>query len=198
MVAVLRVCSGTARGILLKSPPGKGVRPTSGRVREAVFSALFGRIPGSTVLDLYAGTGAMGIEALSRGAAEAVFVELSPACVCVIRENLHRTGFKDQATVFQGDALTVVRNLGRHNRKFTLVIADPPYEERKRAPAKPSLPEKTLKALVESGILGPDSLVVLEHSGVGPELEAPEGLRLLSIRKYGGTAVSILSPKPKQ
>ena len=185
----MRVCSGTAKGIILKSPQGTAVRPTCEKVRQAVFSALAGRVPGSSVLDLYAGTGAMGIEALSRGAAEALFVELSPKCVRIIKENLQRTRFLEKTAVIKGDALRVVRDLGRQGQKFDLVIADPPYETGGLG-SGPSLAEKTLKAVLDGGILAPHSLVILEHSGIEVGSEPTGGLRLLSKKKYGDTVVS--------
>jgi 16S rRNA (guanine966-N2)-methyltransferase len=191
---MLRVCSGTAKGKILKSPKGTGVRPTSARVRQAIFSAVADRIGGSSLLDLYAGTGAIGIEALSRGAAEAVFVELSPTCVKTIKENLECTGLSHRAMILKGDVLKILRDLGRHNRKFDLIIADPPYDVRRDRGAKKSLAEKTLKALDENAILRSNSLVVVEHPQLGSGLELPDSLRLLSVRKYGDTAVSILRP----
>jgi len=195
---MLRVCSGTAKGKMLKSPRVTGVRPTSARVRQAIFSALADRIGGSSILDLYAGTGAIGIEALSRGAAEAVFVELSPKCVRTIKENLELTGFSHEATIFKGDVLKVLPGLARQNRKFDVILADPPYDVKRRKGGKKSLVEKTLKALVESDILRSNSLVVAEHPDLQPGLEIPEGLRLLSVRKYGDTVVSILCPVQRQ
>ncbi len=146
------------------------------------------------MLDLYAGTGAMGIESLSREAARAVFVEISPSCLRIIKENLELAGLSDKATVLRGDALRVIRRLGRENRKFDVVIADPPYEAQKGAERKPSLAQKSLKALVESDILRANSLVILEHSGKGNCLKGEAGLRLLSVRKYGDTSVSTLCP----
>ncbi len=171
-----------------------GVRPTSAKVRQAIFSALSDRIVGRRVLELYAGTGAMGIEALSRGAAEAVFVETSPRCVRIIRENLLRTNLSAQATVLTGDALRTVRQLGEQNRTFDVIMADPPYETNKPGKGKPSLAQKTLQVLVESDILRPDSLIVLEHAETEGGLQGPPGLNVLSMRKYGDTSVSLFSP----
>ncbi len=189
---MLRVCSGTAKGRTLKSPGRGGVRPTSARVRLAVFSALGDRVKEAACLDLYAGTGALGIEALSRGAAEAVFVERSPCCVRIIRENLERVGFSHRATILTGNVMHVVRDLARHGRKFDVTIADPPYDVNRGRKTDKSLAEKTLKVLAESGILQPNSLVVVEHAKRKTGLEVPEGLELLSVKKYGDTVVSIL------
>lgn len=188
---MLKICSGIAKGVILKCPRGMEVRPTSGRVRQAIFSGLGDRICGSFVLDLYAGTGAMGIEALSRGAAGAVFVEISRRCLRTIRENLELTHLSERGKVIGGDALRIVRRLGRGGRKFDVVIADPPYEEKTGRQKESSLVERTLKAIVESDILRPDSVVVLEHLESERGLEAKGGLSLLSVKRYGGTSVSI-------
>jgi 16S rRNA (guanine(966)-N(2))-methyltransferase RsmD len=192
--AIVKVCSGTAKGIVLKSPPGVEVRPTSARVRQAVFSVLSDKLGGSFVLDLYAGTGAMGIEALSRGAARAVFVERSPRCLKAIRENLERTNFSGEATVLAGDALRILHRLRARNLTFDLVIADPPYETQRGPRKKPSLVQKTLNAVAEGGILRSDSVVIFEHSETGSRLQPSPGLKLQTLKKYGSTCVSIFRP----
>ncbi len=121
----MRVIAGTAKGTRLASVP-PGVRPVSDRAREGLFSSLGRAVGGAFVLDLYAGTGALGIEALSRGAAGAVFVERAPAAVAAIRENLRRTRLEGRARVVRADA---ARFLGRPpERRFDLVLVDPPYE----------------------------------------------------------------------
>lgn len=124
----MRVIAGTARGTRLARVPA-GVRPVSDRAREGLFSSLGDLIEGARVLDLYAGTGALGIEALSRGAAEAVFVDRSPPALAALRENLARTGLDDRAGVERSD---VRRFLEREPGPggFDLVFLDPPYEAR--------------------------------------------------------------------
>jgi 16S rRNA (guanine966-N2)-methyltransferase len=122
----MRVIAGEARGRRLVAPPGYDVRPTSDRVREATFNALWsmGAIEGATVLDLFAGTGALGIEAISRGARHVTFVERDRAARAAIEENLERCGFADRATVIPGDALTLVRSI----EPVDLALLDPPYD----------------------------------------------------------------------
>ena len=121
--------SGAAKGRRLASPAGEATRPTPNRVREAVFNSLYSMdaIEGARVLDLYAGTGALGIEALSRGAAEAVFVERAPAVAAVLRSNLETTGLADRAAVMVTDADTALAGLAREGRRFDLALVDPPY-----------------------------------------------------------------------
>ena len=121
--------SGAAKGRRLASPAGEATRPTPNRVREAVFNSLYSldAIEGARVLDLYAGTGALGIEALSRGAAEAVFVESDPSVAAVLRSNLETTGLADRAAVMVTDADTALAGLAREGRRFDLALIDPPY-----------------------------------------------------------------------
>ena len=124
----MRVVAGVAGGRPLVSPVGTTTRPTSDRVRESIFNMLFslGATEGSNVCDLYAGSGALGIEALSRGATSCVFVEQDRGAIEVIHENLETLGFEDRATVIQGDVLAWVE---RDNTAFDLVLADPPYAQ---------------------------------------------------------------------
>ena len=121
----MRVITGIARGRRLKEPNGMETRPTTDRVKEGIFSSIQFEVEGRKVLDLFGGTGQMGIEALSRGAAHCTFVDLQKQAVAIIRENVNSTGFADQSTVIQGDALAY---LSRCREKFDLIFLDPPYE----------------------------------------------------------------------
>ena len=120
----MRVITGSARGRRLKTLEGRGVRPTTDRVKEAMFSIIQFELEGRRVLDLFAGSGQLGIEALSRGAAGAVFVDADPRAVRVIEENLANTGLAPLAQVFNADSLMFVRN--RHDH-FGIALLDPPY-----------------------------------------------------------------------
>lgn len=120
----MRVITGIARGRRLKEPQGLETRPTTDRVKEGIFSSIQFEIEGRRVLDLFGGTGQMGIEALSRGAAHCTFVDLRKEAVGIIRENLKLTGLEGQATVVQGDALTF---LTRCREKYDVIFLDPPY-----------------------------------------------------------------------
>ena len=123
----MRVVAGTAGGRRLHAPAGRALRPTSERVREAVFSSLesMGGLDGAKVVDLFAGTGALGIEALSRGASRAVFVDADPVALAAVRSNLEATGLTHNGHVVRSD---VVRFLQRQHVGFDLAFADPPYE----------------------------------------------------------------------
>jgi len=118
----MRVITGTARGRKLKTPPNDDIRPTTDNVKESLFNIIQFDIEGRRVLDLFAGTGQLGIECLSRGAAEAVFVDESREAVSIVRENLRSCGMK--AAVYQQDALSFLRGCG----KFDLIFVDPPYD----------------------------------------------------------------------
>ena len=184
----MRVIAGSARGRPLKVPPGRGTRPTSDRVREAMFSSLADDVPGAAVLDLFAGTGALGIEALSRGAAMATFVERDPAVLPVLTDNVGRAGVSDRATIVRGDAATFVQRPGR--QPFTVVLCDPPYDE----------PFGVVVDLVAdlnaAGGLSGDAVVVVERERRDPALADLGDLRgLLAVdrqRSYGDTVLVYL------
>lgn len=183
----MRIIAGFARGRPLKSFRGPGVRPTTDRVRESWFSIIGERIAGARFLDLYAGTGAVGIEALSRGASRSVLVEKSRQGVAVIRENLQVLGeVPDEAAVVrQGDAVATVALLDREGEVFDLVFADPPYEDAEA-------PVKVLAALAATGrLLAPGALVTVQHSRRVPVPDQVGRLRRSDERTYGDTVLSI-------
>jgi 16S rRNA (guanine966-N2)-methyltransferase len=164
----------------LKAPRGKVTRPTSDRVREALF-AMLGELEGATVLDLFAGAGALGIEALSRGAARAVFVERDPAAVRVLRENLVGLGLEPpEAVVRRADALRALQSARAHEETYDLVFIDPPYG---RAPEWGS----RLRALLPS-LLKPAARIVVESDRRAP-LELQADVERES--RYGDTSIRI-------
>jgi len=177
----LRIIAGEARGTRLVSVPN-GVRPTSDRVREAVFNALGQFFDGGEVLDLYAGTGALGVEALSRGFDAATFVERNGRAVRAIRDNLERAGFSERGDVLRGDVEEVLERLLPKEQEYNLIFVDPPY---KIAPTEIGGVLKRLAAL-----LAPGGRVVVE-SGDPPPLQSTGSLKGES-RRYGGTVVTFL------
>jgi pantetheine-phosphate adenylyltransferase/16S rRNA (guanine(966)-N(2))-methyltransferase RsmD len=176
----LRIIAGTARGTRLDAVP-KGVRPTSDRVRESVFNSLGQFFDGGEVLDLYAGTGALGIEALSRGCEHAVFVERDRWALATIRENLQRTGFVERAEIIRDDVGRALDRMLTDGRVFNLIFADPPY---RIATTEVGGVMSRLGALLARG-----GRVVIE-SGEAPVggIEGKKGVT----RRYGGTFVTIL------
>ena len=177
----LKVIGGSLKGKPLASPKGLTVRPTAGRVREAVFNILYSRIQGAVVLDLFAGTGAFGIEALSRGASRVVFVDNSPASLAVIRRNIQACGLEQKAAVIRQDATRCLSVLPS-GIAFDVVFMDPPYGRRVIA--------CTLAALDESRGLKHGSLVIAEHALKESVKSSGDRFFLTDQRKYGGTLVS--------
>jgi 16S rRNA (guanine(966)-N(2))-methyltransferase RsmD len=175
----MRVTGGELAGRRFAAPRGSAVRPTADRVRESLFARL-GALDDALVLDLYAGSGALGIEALSRGAAGAVFVDRSAACIATLRRNLEALGLADRAHVHREDAAGAVRRLAAAGRRFHLVLADPPYASDEAS--------RVLDAVAGAGVLAPGGAVVIEVSrrhAPGPR----PGLRLVDERRYGDTLV---------
>lgn len=158
------------------------MRPTSDRVRESLFARL-GDLRGTRVLDLYAGTGALGAEAASRGAESVVFVERVPRCVSVLRDNLSRLGLDRMTRVLPEDATRALRRLGREGARFDLVLLDPPYASDEVA--------RTLAVLVQAAVLAEGATVVVEHHRRHPVAE-PGGLTTLDTRRHGDTVITRL------
>ena len=162
-----------------------GTRPTADRLRETLFNILSFKVRGAVVLDLFAGTGALGIEAISRGAERAVFIDRDRGAVAVIRENTGDLGIADQARVIRWDAAKGLACIRDHAPRFDMVFMDPPYDRGFILPA--------LAALRESGSLAEDAEVIVEHT---PKEALPEeipGFRVADRRLYGKTAVTFLS-----
>ena len=176
----MRVVGGSAKGHRLQAPRGTGTRPTSDKVRESIFNLVRGEFVGGVVLDLFAGTGALGIEALSRGAERAIFVERRPAACDVIRRNLAHTKFEGSAVTL---CKTVERALPEILDTCSLVLADPPY-------AYPAIHD-IMASIGGARVIEDGSIVVLEHSPRFAVAERYGRLALLRQITYGDTAVSI-------
>lgn len=178
----MRIVAGRFGGRRLKGPEHAGLRPTAERVREAIYNILGARVAEARVLDLFAGTGGLGIEALSRGAVSAVFVERERRAVSLLRANLAALGLAHgEAEVITGDAVAALRRLAGQGRRFELILADPPYEA--------GMADRTLAAVAETGLLAPGGLLVWERRA-DQMVAAPSGLVLADSRTYGDTALS--------
>ena len=177
----MRIIAGTAHGQMIKAPAGRSTRPTTDRVREAIFSALTPFLAEAKVLDAFAGSGALGLEALSRGAAQAVFCEQARAAQAVIKENLQRTRLDKQAVLLGGPAEQQLARLAGERPAFDIVLLDPPYNKGMIAKIEP--------LLLAEGFLAADALVMLETAAKEPELLVDARWRLLKSRVYGDTAV---------
>ena len=178
----MRVIAGSHGGRRLKAPAGRGTRPTSDRVREAIF-AMLGPLDGEPVLDLFAGTGALGIEALSRGAGRAVFVERDRAAARILEANLATLGIAgEQAVLRRSDALAALRSAREHGEAYDLVFIDPPYGQ-----ARLWGPRLTAEL---PAVLAPGGRIVVESDRREPlEIDAP----VLTERRYGDTSITIHS-----
>ncbi len=178
----MRVIGGQARGRRLKVPKGRSLRPTSARVKEALFDILPHDLSGAKVLDLFAGTGNVTIEALSRGAAEAILIDSSKESGKAIRENVRRLGLADRTKVWIVPVTHAVKLLARRGETFDIIFLDPPYEQGWVAP--------TVKAVAQGGLLRQTGVVIAEHS-FREELQSRYGaLVLCDQRRYGGTLLS--------
>lgn len=180
----MRVIAGSLRGRRLRSPSWPGLRPTGDKLRGAVFNILALRIPGARVLDGYAGTGAAGIEALSRGAAEVVFVERDRRAVALIEENLTRCGLTDGCVIIRGSLLRAVERLHGMD-PFDVILLDPPYAER---------PDAVLADV--GNLLTREGILTLEHAR--RRVVAAAAGRLVRIREIvaGSSAVSFYACQP--
>lgn len=166
----------------MKAPAGRKVRPTADRVKEALFSVLEDRVKGSRVLDLYAGAGGLGIEAISRGAAKAVMVESSPAALAAIAANLEITGFSERARVIKGRAEAAVRSILEKGSSFDLIFMDPPYK------ISGSELERIFDSLIKRDLVTSRSLLILESSSRKPPQDFA-GFVIKSLRVYGDTSL---------
>ena len=176
----MRVVAGKAKGVILKTPDGMKTRPTADRVKEAMFSIIQFNLPGARVLDLFGGTGQLGIEALSRGANAAVFVDESATACALIRENLKRTKFDSLAKVVRSDYLSYLKST---TEKFDVILLDPPYAE--------VFLENALKTITEIDILQYNGIIVTERPQ-GKELSCNfPGYFRSKDYKYGKTLLTL-------
>lgn len=184
----MRIITGKAKGITLKTPKGDNTRPTAERVKEAVFSMLQFDIEGRAVLDLFAGSGQMGLEALSRGASSATFVDKSKEAVNLIKENLEKTRLTESGAVFQCDYLEFIkRNIGK---SYDIIIIDPPYALKMYNPA--------LKALLDANMIKSTTLIVCESGAeeiFNGDINLQTKFETAKQSKYGNTFITILKLK---
>lgn len=177
----MRVISGSARGRKLREPDGQAIRPTTDMVKESVFNIIQFEIEGRRVLDLFAGTGQLGIEALSRGADSAVFVDESSDAVRLIRENIKNTGFENKSVVERSDAAAFLRR----GERFDVIFLDPPYET--------GLVETALKNIIEFDILKENGIIICETKAEKLLPEATPPYKKGKEYKYGRIKITLYS-----
>ena len=176
----MRIVAGSARSRTIEAPRGMDTRPTLDRVRETIFDILQFSVPGARVLDLYAGSGAMALEALSRGAAEAVLVDRDREALRVIKRNIASLGFEDRCTVLPCDDRAALQRLGAKKKAFDIVFLDPPY----RMETDPAIQE-----ILERGLLQKGGILCVEYDRLEPAAQG--GLTLWKERKIGQTRLKL-------
>lgn len=187
----MRVIAGQLKSRLIKSPKGVDLRPTSDRVKESLFGILAGSVIGKNVLDLFSGTGNLGIEALSRGAESCVFVDSNPRCTTAIKKNLEAFGIEEKGQVLLKDSFKFIRQAQADGLVFDLIFLDPPYYN--------NMTKKCLILLDNYNIINFSTTIITEHYKMD-ELPQPAELKELEIcrqGKYGGTILSFYRSKQR-
>lgn len=185
---MMRIISGTAKGIRLKTLEGDATRPTAERVKEAVFSMIQGDIEGRDVLDIFAGSGQMGLEAISRGASSAVLIDNSLDALRIIKENAAKTKLNDKCDIRKDEYLSYLKK--NSGKKFDLIFIDPPYASGFYQPA--------LKALLDGGFLKESTLIICEsgEENIFDKNRALEdAFKTVKKSRYGRTFITILTPR---
>jgi RNA methyltransferase, RsmD family len=182
-IYILRVIAGDARGQKIKTLKSMATRPTTDRVKESMFNIIAPYIYESVVLDLFAGSGSLGIEALSRGAQSALFADISKESCDIIRENLKLTSFLDKSEVLLGSYDIILRRLIEKDKKFDIIILDPPYNK--------NFIQETLKIMTNNDIIRDDGILIAEHHEKDTLPETAGRLYLEKSRKYGETLLSV-------
>ncbi len=173
----MRVIAGTARRLLLKTVEGMDTRPTQDRIKETLFNMINNDVYGASFLDLFAGSGGIGIEALSRGAKDAVFIDNGAKQIACIRENLKTTKLEDKALVINSDVISGLKMLERNGRTFDLVFLDPPYNHQ--------LENRVLESLKDSCLANEDTLIIVEASlETDFSWAAPMGYEIVRSKEY--------------
>ena len=173
----MRIIAGRARGHKLKSPDGNSTRPTTDKIREAMFSILFDKVIDAKVLDIFAGTGAVGIESLSRGAKKAIFVDQNHRCCDIIEKNLEKTRLNEFASVFCNDSFRAMDMLSKKGDKFDIIFIDPPYFE--------GYFDRVIEDICDKELLEGDGVIVVEKHLSVEMKDKYEGLELFKEKKYG-------------
>ena len=176
----MRIIAGKRKGLNIKTIEGETTRPTRDMVREALFSILTSKIPDAKFLDLFAGSGAIGIEAISRGATEACFSDTNPQCIKIIKENINKANFENESRIFNLDYKLVLKKL--KDEKFDVIFIDPPYES--------DLYEKSLEVIKNNNLLNKDGIIVLEHP-IDKNIDL-KGFEVIKVKTYGDKQISYL------
>ncbi|WP_428912617.1 16S rRNA (guanine(966)-N(2))-methyltransferase RsmD [Niallia sp. Krafla_26] len=183
----MRVVSGNYKGKGLKAVPGNSTRPTTDKVKEAMFNMIGPYFEGGIGLDLFAGSGGLGIEALSRGLDKVIFVDRDAKAIQTIRENVHNCELEDKVEIYRNDAVRAIKAIIKRNLEFSFIFLDPPYKQQKLV--------NLLEMIHEHQLLQPSGTVVCEHSS---DIELPQEIRgfiKIKSEKYGVIAISIYTER---
>ncbi|QEK12009.1 16S rRNA (guanine(966)-N(2))-methyltransferase RsmD [Crassaminicella thermophila] len=181
----MRVIAGSSKGMRLKAPKGLDTRPTTDRVKEAIFSMINPYIMDSIILDLFAGTGSLGIEALSRGAEKAYFVDNNKNSIKIIKENVEHTGVKEKSTILFGDVQKLIKELASNRIRFDIIFMDPPYLKGLIIPS--------IDIIDAENVLNKEGIIVVEHDFKDILPKCVGRFIKLKEKKYGKTLISIYS-----
>ncbi|MBC2389536.1 16S rRNA (guanine(966)-N(2))-methyltransferase RsmD [Listeria booriae] len=179
----MRVIAGSRKGHSLKAVPGTNTRPTTDKIKESLFSIIGPFFDGEKVLDLFAGSGGLGIEALSRGASECVFIDQAQAAIKTVHLNVSACHLEDQAHIFRNEAKRALKVLAKNEWAFDLVFLDPPYKKQQL--------EQLMESLDALGLVNEDALVVCEHDADAVLPEADAGFKKFREERYGITVLSL-------
>lgn len=177
----MRIITGIAKGRAIKAPEGENTRPTSDRVKESLFNIISKKIYGARVLDMFSGTGNLGLEAISRGAEVCTFIENSNNTYKVLSMNVESLGFVSNSELYKGDAFNVLERLGRNNKKYDIIFLDPPYSM--------GLVEKSIKRINELMILEKNGIIISECDEKDIIPENIYDIKVYRVEKYGRTKI---------
>lgn len=180
----MRIITGKARGLKLTTPKNMDVRPTSDRVKESFFNIIGTKIVGTRVLDLFAGTGNLGLEAWSRGAEKVVFIDESQTSLQLVRSNIAKAKAEKETTVLKGNAVKLIADLSAKGEKFDFIFCDPPYNK--------GLPALIIEQVAKYDIVLPGGYLIVEHSQHENLPKLPMKLEIIRCEKYGETLISFL------
>lgn len=186
----MRIIAGSARGRSFDAPSGRDTRPTLDRVKEAIFGSIQFQVPGATVLDLFSGSGNMGLEALSRGAAEAICVDASPVCAALIRANGQKLGLGDGLRVLNADYRAALTALRAEGKGIDLAFLDPPYAS--------GFAADTVEILFGGSLLNGGGIVIVEHAWDQPPKLGEGPWQIARVKRYGACGVTTLTWRERE
>ncbi len=178
----MRIISGSAKGRKLKTPEGLDTRPTTDRVKESLFNIILKYVFDANVLDLFAGTGNLGLECLSRGSESCVFVEQNKKTFDILKDNIETLNFKEKAIFYNKDSFSVLDDLSKQGKKFDLIFLDPPYGK--------GYVEKSIEKISKLNLATNDALIVSEFDGIDNVPEKVGDFRIYRVQKYGRVRIA--------